>query len=179
MTAGSRGLTGTALGVFHGFAGRVDTSIAPTRRVRAATRIAAETTEQWTRAWAPTLHSAQITEREMTAPASIVVPAPIDAGPTMTARSPISAPAPTMTGPTSSADGWIRALGWMVRSVRAMRRWLSGMAANAGVLAQLLSYLWKHGMWWMIPMVSVLVIFGILLVFATTSGIGPFIYTLF
>jgi uncharacterized protein DUF5989 len=60
-----------------------------------------------------------------------------------------------------------------------MRRWLSGMAANAGVLGQLMSYLWKHGMWWMIPMVSVLVIFGILLVFATTSGIGPFIYTLF
>ena len=27
--------------------------------------------------------------------------------------------------------------------------------------------------------ISVLVIFGLLLVFATTSGIGPFIYTLF
>jgi len=27
--------------------------------------------------------------------------------------------------------------------------------------------------------VSVLVLFGLLLVFATTSGIGPFIYTLF
>jgi hypothetical protein len=60
-----------------------------------------------------------------------------------------------------------------------MRRWLSGMVANAGVLGQLFSYLWSNGMWWMIPMVSVLVIFGLLLVFATTSGIGPFIYTLF
>lgn len=60
-----------------------------------------------------------------------------------------------------------------------MRRWLSGMAANAGVLGELFSYLWSHGMWWMIPMVSILVIVGLLLVFATTSGVGPFIYTLF
>jgi hypothetical protein len=53
------------------------------------------------------------------------------------------------------------------------------MAANAGMLGELFSYLWSHGMWWMIPMVSVLVIVGLLLVFATTSGVGPFIYTLF
>ena len=60
-----------------------------------------------------------------------------------------------------------------------MTRWLSGIVANVGVLGQLFSYLWSHGLWWMIPMVSVLVLFGLLLVFATTSGIGPFIYTLF
>lgn len=60
-----------------------------------------------------------------------------------------------------------------------MRGWLSGVFANTGVLGDLFSYLWSHGLWWMIPMVSVLLIFGLLLVFASSSGIGPFIYTLF
>ena len=60
-----------------------------------------------------------------------------------------------------------------------MKRWLSGVTANAGVLGQFFSYLWLHGLWWMIPMVSVLLVFGLLLVFASSSGIGPFIYTLF
>jgi hypothetical protein len=34
-------------------------------------------------------------------------------------------------------------------------------------------------MWWLIPMVAILLVFGLLLIFASASGIGPFIYTLF
>jgi hypothetical protein len=34
-------------------------------------------------------------------------------------------------------------------------------------------------MWWLIPMVVVLLVFGFLLIFASASGIAPFIYTLF
>jgi hypothetical protein len=34
-------------------------------------------------------------------------------------------------------------------------------------------------LWWLIPMVSVLLLFGLLLIFASASGVGPFIYSLF
>lgn len=47
------------------------------------------------------------------------------------------------------------------------------------VFAQLLKFLWSKKLWWMIPMVLVMVLFGLLLVFAQGSGLAPFIYTLF
>jgi hypothetical protein len=47
------------------------------------------------------------------------------------------------------------------------------------VVAELLAYLWRRRLWWLIPMVALLMLFGLLVVFASTSGIGPFIYTLF
>jgi hypothetical protein len=53
------------------------------------------------------------------------------------------------------------------------------MGSNLGVAGELLAFLWKRKLWWLIPMVLVLLIFGLLLVFASASGIGPFIYTLF
>ena len=44
---------------------------------------------------------------------------------------------------------------------------------------QLLNFLWQRKLWWLIPMVAVLLLFGLLLIFASASGVGPFIYTLF
>jgi hypothetical protein len=60
-----------------------------------------------------------------------------------------------------------------------MREWFNGFFANAGVLGEIFSFLWQNKQWWMIPMVILLLAGGLLLVFASTSGIGPFIYTLF
>ena len=48
-----------------------------------------------------------------------------------------------------------------------------------GVVNELFGFLWARKLWWLIPMVMVLVVFGLLLVFAQASGIAPFIYTLF
>jgi hypothetical protein len=53
------------------------------------------------------------------------------------------------------------------------------MAANFSVVGELLGFLWEQKLWWMIPMVAVLVLLGLVIVFAASSGIGPFIYTLF
>jgi hypothetical protein len=53
------------------------------------------------------------------------------------------------------------------------------MASNLGVAGELLGFLWQRKLWWLIPMIIVLLLFGLLLIFASTSGIGPFIYTLF
>lgn len=60
-----------------------------------------------------------------------------------------------------------------------MKAFIRSMMSNLGVVGELLSFLWKRKLWWLIPMVSVLLLFGLLLIFASASGIGPFIYTLF
>jgi hypothetical protein len=43
----------------------------------------------------------------------------------------------------------------------------------------LLGFLWKERLWWMIPFVVTLLVVAILLVFAHTSPIVPFLYTAF
>ena len=56
---------------------------------------------------------------------------------------------------------------------------LRNMWTNAGTARELLEYLWEMKLWWMVPMVAVLLVFGLLLIFASASGVGPFIYSLF
>lgn len=60
-----------------------------------------------------------------------------------------------------------------------MKAFIRTMKSNFGVAGELLAFLWARKLWWLIPMVALLMIFGLLLIFATASGIGPFIYTLF
>jgi drug/metabolite transporter superfamily protein YnfA len=60
-----------------------------------------------------------------------------------------------------------------------MKNFFRSMSSNVGIVGQLLNFLWQRKLWWLIPMVVVLLVFGLLLVFASASGIGPFIYTLF
>ena len=60
-----------------------------------------------------------------------------------------------------------------------MKAFLRSMSSNLGVVGELLAFLWARKRWWLIPMVAVLLIFGLLLIFASASGVGPFIYTLF
>jgi Family of unknown function (DUF5989) len=47
------------------------------------------------------------------------------------------------------------------------------------IAGELLYFLWKRKLWWMIPMILVLLAFGLLMIFAQGTGIAPFIYTLF
>jgi hypothetical protein len=60
-----------------------------------------------------------------------------------------------------------------------MKNFFRSMSSNVGIVGQLLNFLWQRKLWWLIPMVVVLLVFGLLLIFASASGIGPFIYTLF
>ena len=56
---------------------------------------------------------------------------------------------------------------------------LRGMVGRFGIMGELLAFLWERKLWWLIPMMVVLLAFGILLIFAQSSAIAPFIYTLF
>jgi len=60
-----------------------------------------------------------------------------------------------------------------------MKNFFRSMTSNFGVVNELLGFLWQRKLWWLIPMIVVLLVFGLLLIFASASGIGPFIYTLF
>jgi drug/metabolite transporter superfamily protein YnfA len=51
--------------------------------------------------------------------------------------------------------------------------------AKSRVLREFWEFLKQEKKYWLAPIVLVLVLFGLLLVFAQTSAVAPFIYTLF
>ena len=53
------------------------------------------------------------------------------------------------------------------------------MASRLSIVGELFKFLWTQRLWWLIPMVTVLLLFGLLLIFAQSAPIAPFIYTLF
>ena len=55
----------------------------------------------------------------------------------------------------------------------------SKFVSRLGIFGELLSFLWQRKLWWMIPMVVVLALFGLLMIFTGSSAVAPFIYTLF
>ncbi len=48
-----------------------------------------------------------------------------------------------------------------------------------GILGELLQFFLQNKWWWITPMLFILLIFGLLIVFAQGSAVAPFIYTLF
>jgi drug/metabolite transporter superfamily protein YnfA len=53
------------------------------------------------------------------------------------------------------------------------------LISKLGIFGELLIFLWRRKLWWMIPMIVVLILFGLLLIFTQSSAVAPFIYTLF
>jgi len=56
---------------------------------------------------------------------------------------------------------------------------LKNLFGKASIGGELLSFFWKEKLWWMIPMVVVLLLLGILIIFAQSAPAAPFIYTFF
>lgn len=56
---------------------------------------------------------------------------------------------------------------------------IKGFFSRGGEAGELLQFLWKAKLWFLIPMVAVLLVFGLLLIFAQATGVAPFVYTLF
>lgn len=56
---------------------------------------------------------------------------------------------------------------------------LKGMGRRSRIIRELFQFLWEEKLWWMIPMMSLLILFAVLLIFAQSTALGPFIYTLF
>ena len=56
---------------------------------------------------------------------------------------------------------------------------LNTIRNRLGVVSELLAFLWKRKLWWLIPMLLVLMAFIVLLVIVQSSALAPFIYSLF
>ena len=60
-----------------------------------------------------------------------------------------------------------------------MPKALRAAGRRVAIMGELLAFLWQRKLWWLIPMVAVLLVLGLILVFAQSSAVAPFIYTLF
>lgn len=56
---------------------------------------------------------------------------------------------------------------------------LRELGNRLGIAGELLGFLWRSKLWWMTPVVVILVLMGLLIGFGSATGVGPFIYTLF
>jgi len=48
-----------------------------------------------------------------------------------------------------------------------------------GIAGELLSFFWSNKRWWMLPIITVILVLGVVLVLGQSAVIAPFIYTLF
>ena len=55
---------------------------------------------------------------------------------------------------------------------------MRGLADKLGIASELLGFLWAQKLWWMIPLVVMLLILAALIAFASATSLGPFIYPL-
>ncbi len=58
-------------------------------------------------------------------------------------------------------------------------RFMDSLTSRMGIVGELLQFFWQHKWWWLTPMIIVLFLVGTLVIFAQSSAIAPFIYTLF
>ena len=57
--------------------------------------------------------------------------------------------------------------------------WLRKITSRFSIIRELLIFLWRNKLWWLIPMVGVFFLLGLLIIFAQSSAVLPFIYALF
>jgi len=58
-------------------------------------------------------------------------------------------------------------------------RLVDAAVSRLGTAGEVIAFLWRRKLWWLAPLVILLLIFGALLLLAGTTGIAPFIYTMF
>ena len=58
-------------------------------------------------------------------------------------------------------------------------KWLRSVSRRSAVMGELVRFLWQQRLWWLIPMVVVLLGLGVLLFLAQSTPLAPFVYTLF
>jgi len=57
-------------------------------------------------------------------------------------------------------------------------KFIKGIISRMGELNDLFKFLWKAKMWFIIPFIILLIVFGLLVFFAQATGVAPFIYSI-
>jgi hypothetical protein len=52
------------------------------------------------------------------------------------------------------------------------------LGPRLGIAGELVAFLWSQKLWWMIPLVLMLLVIGALVAFASATTLAPFIYPL-
>lgn len=76
-------------------------------------------------------------------------------------------------------DGAGRICGWQPKRTRTLVQDGANGRGLLATLVQVLQHFARHGQWFLLPLLILLLSLGVLLFFAQTSVIAPFIYTLF
>lgn len=58
-------------------------------------------------------------------------------------------------------------------------RFIESLTNRMGIAGELIKFFLQNKWWWLTPMILLLLIFGLLIVFAQSTAVAPFIYTLF
>ena len=58
-------------------------------------------------------------------------------------------------------------------------RFFRNLLSRLGIAGQLLGFFWRRKVWWMTPLVLVILMLGVLVIFGQSSAVSAFIYTLF
>lgn len=69
--------------------------------------------------------------------------------------------------------------GTEVRTEKKKSSTIGDFFARLGVLGELMGFLWRRKLYWMIPLVAFLILFAVVIILASTGPGGAFIYTLF
>lgn len=56
---------------------------------------------------------------------------------------------------------------------------LRNVATGLDTVSELMGFLWRRRLWWLIPFVATLLLVAVLLLVGQATGVAPFIYTLF
>ena len=56
---------------------------------------------------------------------------------------------------------------------------MKSLSSKFGILGELVVFLWYKKLWWLIPIIVVLVLFALLFATVGSSTVAPFIYSLF
>jgi hypothetical protein len=52
------------------------------------------------------------------------------------------------------------------------------LGSRFGIAGELMAFLWSQKLWWMIPLVAMLLLIAALVAFASATALAPFIYPL-
>ena len=57
--------------------------------------------------------------------------------------------------------------------------YLKRVSNRLDIVRELLQFFWERKLWWMIPLVVVILLLGLVIVFTQGTAVAPFVYTLF
>ncbi len=59
-----------------------------------------------------------------------------------------------------------------------MKQSIRAFISRMGIVGELMRFLWGRKLWWLIPMLIALIVFGVIIIFGSSPA-GQFIYSLF